>query len=706
MSDTATSNEPTSRLRRNVPADWTDTDTRAVDTIRVLAADAVQRCGSGHPGTAMSLAPAAYSLFQRVMRHDPSDADWTARDRFVLSCGHSSLTLYIQLYLAGYGLELDDLKSLRRWGSLTPGHPEYGHTTGVETTTGPLGQGLANAVGMAMAARRERGLFDPDAAPGESVFDHHVYVLASDGDIEEGVTAEASSLAGRQQLGNLVMIYDDNQISIEDDTNVALAEDTAKRYEAYDWHVQIVDSGEDVAGIEAAIEAARAETTRPSLILLRTVIGYPAPHKMDTGKAHGAALGDDEVAEVKRILGFDPEQTFVVEDAVLAHTRGALERGKRAHAAWQKRFDSWAEANQERKALFDRLQRRELPADWAENLPSWQPDAKGIATRKASSAVLNAIDEYLPELWGGSADLAESNNTLINSSDSFGPVAASTKMFATQPYGRNLHFGVREHAMASILNGIALHGGTRPYGATFLIFSDYMRPAVRLAALMRAPVIYVWTHDSIGLGEDGPTHQPVEHLAALRAIPGLNVVRPADANETAAAWRAVLADSSGPAGLALTRQNVPVLEGTAEHAGDGVGRGGYVLAGPAEGNPDVVLIGTGSEVQLAMQARNTLEAAGVATSVVSMPCLEWFQAQDRAYRDAVLPPTVRARVAVEAGVAQSWHALVGDAGETVSLEHFGASADYQTLFTEFGITAEAVVAAAHRSLHNAAENTR
>jgi len=706
VSDTTTSNEPNSRLRRNLPADWTDTDTRAVDTIRVLAADAVQRCGSGHPGTAMSLAPAAYSLFQRVMRHDPGDADWTARDRFVLSCGHSSLTLYIQLYLAGYGLELDDLKSLRRWGSLTPGHPEYGHTTGVETTTGPLGQGMANAVGMAMAARRERGLLDPDTATGESVFDHHVYVLASDGDIEEGVTAEASSLAGRQQLGNLVVIYDDNQISIEDDTNVALSEDTAKRYEAYDWHVQVVDSGEDVAGIEAAIEAAKAETTRPSIIVLRTVIGYPAPHKMDTGKAHGAALGDDEVAEVKRILGFDPEQNFVVEDAVLAHTRGALERGRREHAAWQQRFDTWEKENPERRALFDRLQRRELPEGWAQSLPSWQPDAKGIATRKASSAVLNAIDEYLPELWGGSADLAESNNTLIDSSDSFGPVAASTKMFATQPYGRNLHFGVREHAMASILNGIALHGGTRPYGATFLIFSDYMRPAVRLAALMRAPVIYVWTHDSIGLGEDGPTHQPVEHLAALRGIPGLSVVRPADANETAAAWRAVLADNSGPAGLALTRQNVPVLEGTAEHAGDGVGRGGYVLAGPSEGNPDVVLIGTGSEVQLAMQARNTLEGAGVSTSVVSMPCLEWFQAQDRAYRDAVLPPTVRARVAVEAGVAQSWQALVGDAGETVSLEHFGASADYATLFTEFGITAEAVVAAAHRSLQNVSENTR
>ena len=705
MPDTATTSETNPRLRRNVPDDWTETDTRAVDTARVLAADAVQHCGSGHPGTAMSLAPTAYSLFQRIMRHDPSDPNWAGRDRFVLSCGHSSLTLYIQLFLAGYGLGLDDLKQLRRWGSRTPGHPEYGHTAGVETTTGPLGQGLANAVGMAMAARRERGLLDPDAAPGESVFDHHIYVLASDGDIEEGVTSEASSIAGRQQLGNLVLLYDDNQISIEDDTNVALSEDTAKRYEAYGWHVQVVGSGEDVVGIEAAIEAAKAETERPSIILLRTVIGYPAPNKMDTGKAHGAALGEDEVAEVKKILGFDPQRDFQVDDAVLTHTRGAVERGRRDRATWQERFDAWATANPRGKELADRLRDRDLPAGWADNLPRWEPDANGLATRKASSAVLNAIGEYLPELWGGSADLAESNNTIIEGSDSFGPVDASTKMFSTHPYGRNLHFGVREHAMASILNGIALHGGTRPYGATFLIFSDYMRPAVRLAALMKAPVIYVWTHDSIGLGEDGPTHQPVEQLAALRAIPGLNVVRPADANETAAAWHAVIEDTDGPSGLALTRQNVPVLEDTARLAPEGVARGGYVLAGPSDGNPEVVLIGTGSEVALAVRARETLEAAGVSASVVSMPCLEWFEAQEDAYRNSVIPPAVRARVAVEAGIAQSWHRMVGDAGEVVSLEHFGASADYQRLFTEFGITSEAVVAAANRSLHNVSENT-
>ncbi|WP_019813442.1 transketolase [Saccharomonospora saliphila] len=697
MSDNAaTDNNPL--VRRRYPADWTDLDTRAVDTVRVLAADAVEHCGSGHPGTAMSLAPVAYSLFQRIMRHDPTDPEWPARDRFVLSAGHSSLTLYIQLFLAGYGLEMDDLKQLRRWGSRTPGHPEYRHTPGVETTTGPLGQGLANAVGMAMAARRERGLLDPDAAPGQSPFDHHIYVIASDGDIEEGVTSEASSLAGRQELGNLVVVYDDNKISIEDDTTVALSEDTAKRYEAYGWHVQVVSGGEDVVAFEEAVAAAKAETTRPSFILLRTVIGYPAPTKMDTGKAHGAALGADEVAGVKKALGFDPERSFAIDDEVLDHARQVGERAKAEHARWQERFDAWAEANPERAALAERLRTRTLPEGWAASLPSWEPDAKGIATRKASGEVLNAVGDVLPELWGGSADLAESNNTIIKDSPSFGPATASTEMFATEPYGRNLHFGVREHAMGAILNGIALHGGTRPYGATFLIFSDYMRPAVRLAALMKAPVVYVWTHDSIGLGEDGPTHQPIEHLASLRAIPGLNVVRPADANETAAAWKAVLEDVHAPSGLALTRQNVPVLSGT---SAEGVARGGYVLAEASNGAPELLLLATGSEVQLALAARETLEADGVPTSVISMPCVEWFDRQDAEYRDAVLPPTVTARVAVEAGVAQSWHRFVGDRGEVVSLEHFGASADYATLYEKFGLTAEAVVAAARRSLaHN------
>ncbi|MPY77709.1 MAG: transketolase [Actinophytocola sp.] len=701
MSDTATTADNNPLVRRNVPSDWTELDTRAVDTIRVLAADAVERCGSGHPGTAMSLAPVAYSLFQRVMRHDPADPNWQGRDRFVLSAGHSSLTLYIQLFLAGYGLELEDLKELRKWGSKTPGHPEYGHTAGVETTTGPLGQGLANAVGMAMAARRERGLFDPDTPAGESVFDHHIYVIASDGDIEEGVTSEASSLAGRQELGNLVVVYDDNQISIEDDTAIALSEDTAKRYEAYGWHVQVVDGGEDVVAIEAALDAAKAETTKPSMIVLRTIIGHPAPTLANTGAAHGAALGADEVAAVKRILGFDPEQHFAIDDDVLSHARQATERGKRAHAEWNERYDTWAAANPQTKALADRLATRSLPEGWTDALPSWDPDAKGVATRKASGEVLNAVADLLPELWGGSADLAGSNNTLIKSSDSFGPESSSTGSFSAKPYGRNLHFGVREHAMGSILNGIALHGGTRPYGGTFLIFSDYMRPAVRLAALMQAPVTYVWTHDSIGLGEDGPTHQPIEQLASLRAIPGLNVVRPADANETAAAWRRALEVTDAPTGLCLTRQNVPVLDGTREKATDGVARGGYVLADADGGAPQVVLIATGSEVQLALTARETLQGDGVPTRVVSMPCVEWFDAQDAVYRESVLPSWVTARVAVEAGIGQPWHRFVGDAGEIVSLEHFGASADFATLFREFGITAEAVTAAARRSLGNA-----
>jgi len=682
----------------NTPDDWTDLDKRAVDTIRVLAADAVQEAGNGHPGTAMSLAPLAYALFQRVMRHDPNDPDWIGRDRFVLSAGHSSLTLYLQLFLSGYGLEIDDIAHLRKWGSKTPGHPEHGHTAGVEITTGPLGQGISSAVGMAMAARRERGLFDPDAAPGESVFDHHVYAIASDGDIEEGVSSEASSLAGRQELGNLVVFYDDNKIPIEDDTNIALSEDTAKRYEAYGWHVQVVDGGEDVTAILAAIEAAKAVTDRPSFILLRTVIGYPAPNKMNTGKAHGAALGDDEVAEVKKILGFPPAEKFTVEPEVLSHARMVGERGKQVRAEWEVRFDTWARANPDRRELLDRASAYRLPEGWAKNLPSWDPDEKGLATRKASGEVLSALADVLPELWGGSADLAESNNTTMKGADSFGPTSASTKEWTANPYGRTLHFGVREHAMGSILNGIALAGPTRPYGATFLVFSDYMRPAVRLAALQQLPVTYVWTHDSIGLGEDGPTHQPVEHLAALRAIPGLVVLRPGDANETAAAWRATLEQHTAPVGLALTRQNLPVLEGTKELAAEGVRRGGYVLAEASGGTPRVVLIATGSELPLAVEARKILEADGVATRVVSMPAVEWFDEQDQTYRDSVLPPSVRARVAVEAGIAQPWYRFTGDAGEIVSIEHFGASADYKTLFREFGFTPDAVVTAARNSL--------
>ena len=688
-----------------VPDDWSDVDSRAVDTARVLAADAVQKVGNGHPGTAMSLAPLAYALFQRVMRHDPADPHWLARDRFVLSCGHSSLTLYIQLYLAGFGLELDDLKALRTWGSLTPGHPEYHHTKGVEITTGPLGQGLSSAVGMAMAARRELGLFDPDAAPGESPFDHFIYVVASDGDMEEGVTSEASSIAGRQQLGNLIVFYDHNEISIEDDTNIALSEDVAARYEAYGWHVQKVQGGENVVGILEAIEAAKAVTDRPSFIELRTIIGYPAPKLMNTGKAHGAALGVEEVAAVKEILGFDPDVSFEVDDVVIKHTRQAVDRGEAAKAAWQKGFDSWAAANPERKALLDRLTARELPEGWTDGLPTWEPDPKGVATRAASGKVLNALAPVLPELWGGSADLAESNNTTMAGADSFGPLAAKTAHWDAKPHGRTMHFGIREHAMGSILTGIVMHGPTRPYGGTFLQFSDYMRPAVRLAALMGAPAIYVWTHDSIGLGEDGPTHQPVEHVAALRAIPGLSVVRPADANETAHAWRAVLERQadwfSGPVGLCLTRQAVPVLEGTSVQ---GVAKGAYVLADADDtvGNLRVILLASGSEVQIAVAAREALQAEGIGTRIVSVPCLDWFEAQDSAYIESVLPSSVTARVSIEAGIAQPWWRWLGSHGRPVSLEHYGASADFKTLYREFGITSEAAVAAAHESLAAAA----
>ena len=697
-SDTSTEN----LTKISTPDDWTDLDTRAVDTIRVLAADAVQKVGNGHPGTAMSLAPLAYSLFQRVMRHDPSDPDWIGRDRFVLSCGHSSLTLYLQLYFSGYGLELSDIEALRTWGSLTPGHPERGHTRGVEITTGPLGQGLASAVGMAMAARRERGLFDPDAAPGESPFDHHIYVIASDGDIEEGVTSEASSLAGTQQLGNLTLVYDENKISIEDDTDIALSEDVPLRYQAYGWHVQVVDGGNNVSGILDALAAAREVTDKPSIVVLRTIIGWPAPNLQNTGKAHGAALGADEVAATKTFLGFDPEKSFDVADDVLAHAREVVDRGAAAHAEWQSSFDAWAAREPERKALLDRLIGRTLPEGWTKALPSWDPDPKGVATRKASQAVLDALADVLPELWGGSADLAESNNTTMKGADSFGPTSIATKLWKAQPYGRTLHFGIREHAMGAILNGIALHGPTRPYGGTFLQFSDYMRGAVRLGALMGSSAIFVWTHDSIGLGEDGPTHQPIEHLAALRAIPGLAVVRPGDANETAYGWQATLERPEHPTGIALTRQNIPTLEGT---SAEGVANGGYVLAEASSGEPQVILIGTGSELQIAVDARKVLEADGVATRVVSMPCVEWFEDQDDAYRESVLPASVTARVSVEAGIAMPWFKYIGSGGEAVSIEHYGASADYQTLFREFGFTTENVVAAARRSLARVSAKT-
>jgi transketolase len=689
--------------RPHHPDDWAEIDSVAVDTVRVLAADAVQKVGNGHPGTAMSLAPLAYTLFQRAMTHDPSDPHWLGRDRFVLSCGHSSLTLYLQLYLGGFGLELSDIEALRTWGSKTPGHPEFRHTIGVEITTGPLGQGLASAVGMAMAARYERGLFDPDAAPGSSPFDHHIFVIASDGDIEEGVTSEASSLAGVQQLGNLIVFYDHNQISIEDDTNIALCEDTAARYRAYGWHVQEVEGGENVVGIEEAIANAKAATDRPSFISLRTIIGYPAPNLMNTGKVHGSALGDDEVAATKRVLGFDPDKTFEVREDVITHTRRLVARGKEAHDRWKPGFEAWARREPERKALLDRLLAQKLPDGWDADIPHWEPGSKALATRAASGEVLSAVGPKLPELWGGSADLAGSNNTTMKGVDSFGPPSISTRDYTAHWYGRTLHFGIREHAMGAILSGIVLHGPTRAYGGTFLQFSDYMRGAVRLAALMDIDTIYVWTHDSIGLGEDGPTHQPIEHLSALRAIPNLSVVRPADANETAHAWRTVLARgaTSGPVGLILTRQGVPVLEGT---NAEGVARGGYILGSEAGGRedeePDVVLIATGSEVQLAVEAAKLLADKDIIARVVSMPCVEWFESQPSDYRDSVLPPSVSARVAVEAGIAQCWHKLVGDTGKIVSIEHYGESADAKTLFREYGFTAEAVAAAAEQVVDN------
>ncbi len=689
---------------------WDPIDEKAVDTARILAADAVEKVGNGHPGTAMSLAPVGYLLFQKVMRRDPSDSTWIGRDRFILSIGHASLIQYTQFYLGGYGLELEDLEQLRTWGSKTPGHPEYGHTDGIEITTGPLGQGIASAVGFAYAARFERGLFDPDAEPGTSPFDHYIYTMMGDGDMQEGVSSEASSLAGHQELGNLIAIYDSNQISIEDDTNIAFTEDVKARYEAYHWHVQVVDwkkTGqyiEDVAALNDAIEAAKGETSKPSLIILKTIIGWPSPKKQNSGKIHGSALGADELAAVKEVLGFDPAKNFDVDPEVLAHTRKAVDRGKAAHSEWNGQFDAWAAANPERKVLLDRVLSGDLPEGVEQALPVFEA-GKDVSTRAASGKVLNALGPVVPELWGGSADLAESNNTTIEGTASFVPAEHSTHEWTGNSYGRVLHFGIREHAMGAILNGIVLHGNTRPFGGTFLIFSDYMRPAVRLAALMKAPAIYVWTHDSVALGEDGPTHQPVEQLAALRAIPGLDIVRPGDANETAWAWKTILSRRNGPAGIALTRQNIPVFErGDDAASGDTfasaqhVAKGAYVLAEAPNGTPDVIFIATGSEVQIAVDAREQLKSEGINARVVSAPCLEWFEEQSAEYRESVLPAGVRARVSIEAGRDLTWRSYVGDAGRSVSIEHFGASADYKTLFAKFGMTTEHAISAARESI--------
>ena len=693
------------------PLNWTEQDARAVDTARVLAADAVQKVGNGHPGTAMSLAPVAYMLFQKIMRHDPSDDRWTGRDRFILSPGHTSLTLYLQLFFSGYGLEMNDLESLRTWGSKVPGHPEYRHTTGVEITTGPLGQGLASSVGFAYGQRYTRGLFDADAAAGTSPFDHNVFVIASDGDLQEGITSEASSLAGTQELGNLVVIYDDNNISIEDDTNVAFNEDVLGRYEAYGWDVARVDwrqggeYKEDLDALYNAIVSATKVTDKPSIIALNTIIGWPAPTKQNTGAVHGSALGGDEVAATKEILGFDKNESFVIEPEIFEHVRSVGERGKQERAEWEKSFAAWREANPDKAALYDRIRDEELPENYQAAFPTFEA-GKDVATRKASGQVINAIADTFPELWGGSADLAGSNNTTIDNAKSFIPAKRSTDMWEGSPYGRVLHFGIREHAAAAIVNGIVMSTQTRAFSGTFLIFSDYQRPAVRLGALMRVPSIYVWTHDSIGLGEDGPTHQPVEQLSSLRAIPGLDVVRPADANETAVAWRTMLEHHDRPAGIALTRQNLPTFarvdlhpdaEGEKFASAEGVARGAYVLA-DTDSTPDVVLIATGSEVELAVAARQQLAEQGVAARVVSMPCREWFDAQDEDYRESVIPSGVKARVSVEAGIKMSWNDILGDAGRAVSLEHFGESADYKTLYREFGITAEDVVSKARESI--------
>jgi transketolase len=670
---------------------WSELDDRAVTYARALAMDAVQKVGNGHPGTAMSLAPVAYNLFQRHLRHDPSDPNWLGRDRFILSCGHSSLTLYTQLFFSGYGLEMEDMKSFRTWGSLTPGHPEFGHTAGVETTTGPLGAGVATAVGFAMAARYERGLLDPDAANGESIFDHDIWVLCSDGDLQEGVSAEASSLAGTQALGNLNVIYDDNRISIEGDTHVSFTEDVAARYRAYGWHVQEVaalsDGDIDLVALDAAMVAAKAEKNRPSLIRMHSVIAWPAPKLRGTAKSHGSALGDEEIAATKVALGLNPDEKFALPGDVFAHVRSVKDRGAAAHTEWNSRFEKWKQANPDRATLLSRLISRELPHGWEAQLPTFEA-GKDIATRAASGHVINAIAKVLPEFWGGSADLADSNNTTIEGGGSFLP--GSSEMKDANPYGRIIHFGIREHAMGSILNGIALHGLSRTFGGTFAVFSDYMRPTVRLAALMNIPTTFIWTHDSIGLGEDGPTHQPVEHLASLRAMPNFAVIRPGDANEVTQAWKSILRREK-PVGLFLSRQNLRTVDRTTHGDAAGVDKGAYILK-EASSSPDVVIIATGSEVGLALDVQNALEGKNLSTRVVSAPCLEWFNEQSPAYRQEVIPVKAKLRVSIEAGVAQGWREYVGDNGLIVSLEHFGASAGAAKLFAEFGFSVEKIVA--------------
>ena len=676
---------------------WTELDDRAVVIARALAMDSVQKAGHGHPGTAMSLAPVAYNLFQNHLIHDPADPNWLGRDRFVLSCGHSSLTLYIQLFFSGYGIELEDLKTFRTWNSLTPGHPEYGHTAGVEMTTGPLGAGVATAVGMAMAARYERGLLDPDAPVGKSIFDHNIWVICSDGDLQEGVSGEASSLAGTQELGNLKMIYDDNRISIEGDTHVAFTEDVSARYRAYGWHVIEVptksDGDVDLSALDAAMVAAEKETLKPTLIRMNSVIAWPAPKARNTAESHGSALGAEEIAATKVLLGLNPEESFAAPADVMAHVRKVKERGAALRADWDKNFATWKAANPDRAKLLERLVSKDLPAGWDKDLPVFAP-GKDVATRKASGDVIAAIAKVLPEFWGGSADLAGSNNTVINSAGSFLP--ATSAMANANPYGRMIHFGIREHAIGSILNGVPLHGLSRCFGGTFAVFSDYMRPAVRLAAIMDIASIFIWSHDSIGLGEDGPTHQPVEHLAALRAIPNFDVVRPGDANEVREAWKVIL-QRRKPAGLLLSRQNLPVVDRSTHGDVTLVAKGAYILK-EASGSVDVVLIATGSEVGVALVTQGLLEEKGISTRVVSAPCLEWFKESDSTYQGQVIPKTAKLRVSIEAGIAQGWRDYIGDSGIAISLEHFGASASAGKLFSEFGFGPDVIAAKIQNAL--------
>ena len=681
----------------SVIANWSPEDDSVISHARALAMDAVQKVGNGHPGTAMSLAPVAYLLFQKHLVHDPRDPQWIGRDRFILSCGHSSMTLYTQLFLSGYGLELKDLQEFRTWGSLTPGHPEYGHTAGVELTTGPLGQGVSTAVGMAMAARFERGLFDPETTDGSSLFDHKVWVICSDGDLQEGVSSEAASLAGTQSLGSLNVIYDDNRISIEGDTHVAFTEDVSGRYRAYGWEVievSAMPNGDvDLVNLDKAMRTAGRNLKQPTLIRLKTVIAWPAPNAKGTSKSHGSALGAEEIAATKKELGLNPEEHFAFPEKLLSHARLVKERGAAAHDSWNKRFETWKKSEPERAKLLSRIVANELPADWDALVPVFEA-GKDVATRKASGDVINALAKKLPEMWGGSADLAESNNTTIEGGGSFLP--SSSAMKGANPYGRIIHFGIREHAMGSILNGIALSGLTKSFGGTFAVFSDYMRPAVRLAALMKLPSIFVWTHDSIGLGEDGPTHQPIEHFAALRAIPDFDVIRPADANEVAAAWKIIIKGRKA-SGILLSRQNLPVFDRTKFGSADGVARGAYILK-EASKSPQLILMATGSEVSLAVESAQALEESGIATRVVSIPCFEWFNQQSQTYKDEVLPPSVKARVSIEAGISQGWREYVGDAGACLSLEHYGASAGANVLFKEFGFTVDNVVATAKKVL--------